>query len=469
MAGLQHRNGTYRVLFRYQGKQHAFTLVDVDPDEAEAKAAQVDYLLMRLKQRLAVLPPGMEIVEYVQFDGQSLPATAAIAEKITLASLRERYLDANENSLEPNTLGCIRIHFGHLETVLGPAFCISDLTLADLQRYIDHRSKARGLHGRKLSPATIQKELITLRTAWNWAERFKFVAGRFPNQGLRYPKQTEKPAFQTREEIDRRIAFGGLKDADIADLWDSLYLTVTEVDGVLKHLHKHAIQPFLYPMACTAAHTGARRSELIRMQIADVDFAGKTIIIREKKRVRGKTTTRRVPLSPFLSGVLKNWIKAHPGGPVLFCQQSVVERSKKRSVTTGHQGTKTRPRTVAERSATIRQRKISPVCPLTPNEAHDHLERTLAKSEWNTVRGWHTFRHSFISACASKGVDQRLVEAWAGHMTTEMSRRYSHLYPSTQQEALVCARQEMGVESETAIVLCRFCVEDSGCAVTSGA
>lgn len=436
MAGLQQRNGSYRILFRYQGKQQAFTLGEVSPDEAETKAAQVDYLLMRLKQRLVTLPAGMSIIDYLQFDGKELPTIEPAGEKITLQALGKRYIAGNESSLEPNTLDSIRIHFRHLERVIGPAFCLSELSLADLQQYVDSRAKDMGRHGRKLSATTIQKELVSLRTAWNWAAPLKLVTGKFPNKGLRYPKLTEKPPFQTREEIERRIALGGLKDAEIADLWDALYLMVDELDDVLKHVQQHAIQPFLFPMVCTAAFTGARRSELIRMPIADVDFAGKMILVREKKRVKGKSTTRRVPLSPHLAKVLKSWLKSHPGGPSLFCQQTVVERSSKRSPTTGHHGQKTRAKTATGRVATVRQRTSIPAGPLTPDEAHDHLERALSNSKWDVIRGWHTFRHSFISACASKGVDQRLVESWAGHMTTEMSRRYSHLYPSTQQEAL---------------------------------
>jgi len=34
-------------------------------------------------------------------------------------------------------------------------------------------------------------------------------------------------------------------------------------------------------------------------------FAGKGVLFQEKKRVRGKRTTRRVLLSPFLNAVLK--------------------------------------------------------------------------------------------------------------------------------------------------------------------
>jgi hypothetical protein len=42
----------------------------------------------------------------------------------------------------------------------------------------------------------------------------------------------------------------------------------------------------------------------------------------------------------------------------------------------------------------------------------------------------------FISACAGKAVDQRLIDEWVGHTTEEMRRRYRHLYPSAQQDAL---------------------------------
>jgi site-specific recombinase XerD len=51
MAGPQERSGSCRILFRYYGKQHTLTLGKVTQDEAEAKSAQADYMLMRLKQQ----------------------------------------------------------------------------------------------------------------------------------------------------------------------------------------------------------------------------------------------------------------------------------------------------------------------------------------------------------------------------------------------------------------------------------
>src|SRR5215469_8679150 len=153
MASLQFRSGSYRVLFRHHGKQHTFTIGDVSKDEAESKAQQVDYLLMRLSQRLATVPTGMGIVEYLEFDGKPPATEKPLPEKVSLAQLRDRYRATHEGSLEPTTLYGIKIHFKHLADILGPAFPIAELQLADLQRYVDVRAKAKGQNGRKLSPA----------------------------------------------------------------------------------------------------------------------------------------------------------------------------------------------------------------------------------------------------------------------------------------------------------------------------
>ena len=442
MASLQNRNGSFRILFRYQGTQHTLTLGKVDEDEAEGKAAQVDYLLMRLRQRLAFVPEGMGIVAWLECDGrpESLPPAPAPPEPkkqvLTLKLARERYLATHEASLEATTIESIRTHFRHLERVFGEKFELPSLTLADLQRYVDKRAKAKGIKGRKLSPATIQKEVVTLRAAWFWLAKSDEVPSRFPNSGLRYPKGTEKPPFMTRKEIERRISFGGLSEAEEADLWEALYLTVEELPKVLKLVKEQATQPFIYPMVCFAGHTGARRSEIVRAKLADLDLDDDIVTIHEKKRVRGKITTRRVPISPFLKKVLREWLKVHPGGQFLFSQSAIIPRSKKRSETTGHQSQGSRKTTLSGRMEGVSQRKLEPVASITPDEAHDHLKRTLVGTNWERIRGWHVFRHSFVSACASRGIDQRLVETWAGHMSKEMSRRYAHLYPSTQQQAL---------------------------------
>jgi integrase len=308
------------------------------------------------------------------------------------------------------------------------------LQLADLQRHVNERRKKK-YRGRQLSPVTLKKEVASFRAAWNWAALTGLVRGVFPSKGVVYPKTDEKPPFMTRAEIERRIT-PAMSEAERNELWACLYLTEEELPQLLAHVEENAAHPWIYPLVCFVAHTGARRSEALRVLVEDIDFGSQTALVREKKRSRKQRTTRRVPLTPFLAGVLKEWLSVHTGGGALFRHAGQVSRSKKRSRTTGHKGEKTRASSMKGRMAAVRGRVPAPAGALTKDEMHDHLKRTLAGSKWQVVPGWHCFRHSFISACASKGVDQRLIDEWIGHGTEEQRRRYRHLYPSTQQEAI---------------------------------
>ena len=98
---------------------------------------------------------------------------------------------------------------------------------------------------------------------------------------------------------------------EIDELWDSLYLRPEEIAELLAFVKQHAFQPWVYPLVCAAAFTGARRSELLRLAVHDVDFSGDTITIHERKREHDKRTTRRVSLTPFLKNVLQEWMNAH--------------------------------------------------------------------------------------------------------------------------------------------------------------
>src|SRR4029077_7734869 len=128
------------------------------------------------------------------------------------------------------------------------------------------------------------------------------------------PKADEKPPFMTMAEIERQIAAG----ADPETLWEALFLQIGELDELLALVKAKAQHAWIYPLFCFAAHTGARRSEILRALVADVDFTGNTVLVREKKRSRGQRTTRRVPLTPLLKDVLRDWLAVHPGGPALF-------------------------------------------------------------------------------------------------------------------------------------------------------
>ena len=203
MASIQLRTGTYRVIFRFHGKQHFVMIGKVSPEEAEAKAAQVDYLLMRIKQGLLELPHGVDIAEFVSHDGKppaaATPASAS-RKTLTLGVLRDRFLTTQAAGREKNTIYTATIRFKHLSNTLGEKFPLEGLGQADLQRHVESRTKLG------ISPVTIRKEISTLRTAWQWAAQAGLLTGLCPNKGLVYPKVDELPPCQTREEIERQVA-----------------------------------------------------------------------------------------------------------------------------------------------------------------------------------------------------------------------------------------------------------------------
>ena len=190
MATLQERNGSFRVLFLHHGKRHTFTLGKVSEEEAQAKSAQVDYILLRLKQKLIELPPAVDIVTFMELDGRAPEDDEAVPKRVptTLGVLRNRYLETHRGSLEATTINGIELHFKHLVSTLGEGFPIQELSLSHLQEHADRRKRMKGIRG-KLSSATVKKELVSLRTAWNWGVHIGIVTGRFPAlKRVRMPK-----------------------------------------------------------------------------------------------------------------------------------------------------------------------------------------------------------------------------------------------------------------------------------------
>jgi integrase len=348
---------------------------------------RTEELLTSLKRGLRQIPPGISITEFMDLDGNP-PVDPEHTEykPTTLTDLRDAYVTTFSNgAIEANTLYTAKIHLTHLEETLGKRFLLSGLTLRKLQSHIDRRCPG-------VTPTTAKKELDTFRSVWNWGERSKLVTGKFPSAGLVYPKTDEKLPFMSWPEITRRLKAGGNPD----ELWECLYLTAKEMSQLLAHIEKRKAPSWVYSMIATAAHTGARRSELIRAHVEDVDLVGGVLTIREKKRSRSTRTTRRVPIDGFLRKILTERLKIQKGKTYLF-------------------GTGDRP--------------------LSVQSTQKAFVRVLAKSKWK-IRGWHVLRHSFISACALKGIDQRMLQEWCGHQTAEMSRRYTHLLPSTQSDAI---------------------------------
>ena len=223
-----------------------------------------------------------------------------------------------------------------------------------------------------------------------------------PVKGLVYPKTDEKPPFQTRDEIERQIARGGLTEAQQDELWDCALPPADEIDELLgTSSEARAAYPWIYPMLCMAAHTGARRAELIRVAGRRRRLRRRQVVtIREKKRVRGQADDPARAAHAVPGRGPDEWLAVHPGGNHLFCHvgrgraEQEAEPHHRPSEREGPgddaQGPAGRPSRIAKHPG------FGPDQGRSRRPSHADARRL----EWEVVRGWHVLRHSFISICA---------------------------------------------------------------------
>jgi integrase len=398
-ASLELQKDWFRVVLRYNGVKYQRALNTQDPQEAEGLRSRVAENLKLLKRGRLEYRPGDDLVTVLLSDGK-LNSAPAVARQVSLGRLLKDYRKRSTVGKEENTRYTERIHIKHLLRVFGRRTLVGQVP-AKLQEYINERAK-------DVRHETIRKELGTLSSIWNrWALREKLVHSMLTLRNLMYPKKKEKPRFETWKEIERRIARGKLRNDEIKDLWDCLYLTVEEVEELLSYLSKTGClirgkrHDFLWvlPMVAFCAYTGARRSEMLRSELQDLDFDKGEIAIREKKKEHDKELTlRHVPMVPQLRVILEDWLKVHPGGHHTFS-------------------------------------KIAGE-PFTAQMATHYLRWAIDGSKWEVVKGFHTLRHGFVSNLASKGVSERVIMRLAGHLNSETTKRYAHLLPSTVDDAM---------------------------------
>ena len=381
----------------------------ITSEEAEAIKKQVEINLHRINAGVIDPPPqNADVPQYVLTGGKNVAKpTVETSASPTLKEMWDGYLESMPSgSKEENSLATETTHFSHLCRILKPNTRLTDLTTDDLQRYIQVRSKQKGQRGR-VKARTIGKEISSFRNVWNNFALFrKFVAKDFRATfgKLNYPKERERPAFQTWEQIERQIERGGLSQDEIAELWDCLFLDLGRIREFLEFVRqKPGLPGWVYPALVAVAHTGCRRGEILRSVLDDWDIGKSSkmpmVQWREKKKDRSKEfTLRQVSITPFLQNVMNEWFAHHPGGRFAFCGSDCEA--------------------------------------ISVDDAARWFKSAVAGSRWDVLRGWHVFRHSFVSCLAMKNVDQRMIDASVGHQTDEMRRRYRHLFPQKQHEVL---------------------------------
>jgi len=368
-------SGFYRICFTYPQAddgvryKRSRNLKIKDARRAAAICGTVEETIRDLGRGVLTIPEGVDPGDFI-LSGGKLTAKAEAAPRskaLSLNGMLDQYA-ASVQTKEESTRRSERTHFKHLLRILGPKAVVQQIEKKDVQGYVDRRSgETYERTGQKTKPQTIKKELGTLSVAWNWAKDAGEVEAGPPIQKLRFPKGDEKHPFRSWAECERAAARVG--PAGAPAVWESLFLTEAEITAILEHVRDRPISPMLV----FAAYTGARRSEMCRAEVDDIDFDNNVARIREKKRDRTKTFTfRQVPIHTDLREVMADYLARHPGGPHLFCGRGSG--------------------------------------PLTPVMATKRFRSAFKGGRWDVLHGWHTFRHSFASNLARRGVPQTHID-----------------------------------------------------------
>ena len=171
-----------------------------------------------------------------------------------------------------------------------------------------------------------------------------------------------------------------------------IILSVDEVRAVLTDAESFSPDMLFVYLSCVA-HTGARRSEILRLNREDIDFG--TGLIQIKKSKNGRE--RFVRMSPALFGILKNHLAAHDHQPVLS------DKNGKRF-------------TASELSRLMK--KFKAFFPID-------------KAGW----GSHSLRHSFAYNFLKKGGQMYQLQAILGHRSIDVT---VDLYGQLQAQDVAC-------------------------------
>lgn len=170
-------SGNYFICLRVGEKRFRRSLKTNCKEDADGDLARVEDNLRQVERGWLTIPKNADAVSFLLSNGR---VTAPFKiEQVTLKELFEKYFKSLPvGSLEENTIYTMNVHRKSLEAHFGKSRIVDSIDLTALQEFIAKRSKDWGLTG-SLSPVTMKKEVVTLRTVWNWAKHTSWSRASF--------------------------------------------------------------------------------------------------------------------------------------------------------------------------------------------------------------------------------------------------------------------------------------------------
>jgi integrase/recombinase XerC len=229
------------------------------------------------------------------------------------------------------------------------------------------------LNEKEYSKATIARKLATLRSFYKFLVRRNHVTSS-PVLSIRTPKQEKKlPRFLDYEEVKR------LLETPLTNTWLGA--------------RDRAILETLYS-------TGIRVSELVALNMDDIDFLGEVL------HVRGKGKKERI---------------APIGSSALQVIQHYMEYRNKRAQNNGNFDS--RVLFVNKHGRRLSTRSV-----------RRKMDKYLKMAGLDPAISPHTLRHSFATHMLNSGADLRSVQELLGHQSLSTTQIYTHLTTTRLKE-----------------------------------
>lgn len=173
------------------------------------------------------------------------------------------------------------------------------------------------------------------------------------------------------------------------------FLSRAEAEKLLEALA--ARSPKWHDIAWLSLHTGMRKGEILALRGGDVDIAGQQILVRD-----AKTGSRSLPMTDSVAAFLASRLPADKTALIFLNSDG----------------------NPIDTTADHTFRRI--VAAIGLNDGVTDTRHRVV---------FHTLRHTFCSWLAMSGVPLHTIAQLAGHSTTQMTARYSHLAPDQGRAA----------------------------------
>lgn len=282
--------------------------------------------------------------------------------------LKEKYIEylQFEKRYSAHTVLAYRTDLDDYTDYLSTQYLISDFSQADHNHI---RSWLISLFDRKISARSVNRKLSTIKSFYRYCQRMGVITSN-PTLKVVAPKVSKQlPVFLTRESLIR------------------LFDTISFNDGY-EGIRDKTVLTLFYA-------TGIRRSELVQLQIQDIDLDAGTL------KVLGKRNKERIiPVGEKVTALLKEYLIARD---IFLRGINPIPGNNHQSLFVTSKGMAVYPRLV-----------------------HDIVHKALTCVASNHKRSPHVLRHTFATHMLDQGADLNAIKEILGHSSLAATQVYTH-------------------------------------------